>query len=278
MVSMKDIKSKGGTCEKVATDWWICKDDGGTTWWCSDSGRECVKAPMSVRPTPTRWPLWKDQAVSQTVVDIGIREDPLGRALLTLTVAVVPLEAASREPSDRYKRISEALLWVQENKHTRDAAIEAVSSSDRAMPDVLLGNPSSVVQAAVAAAKGAVASGAPEGVVSTLQEIVRQYEKGERRLTEIEYSVRAVKSLQGLRDRTEVEGPLLRALAEAPDEANREKLSQIVALVKRPPSLSAAFPSLGAKDDGCSWGCCAFSCILCAEACVVCCIAACLLC
>lgn len=45
MITIKDIKSKGGTCQKVATDFWECTDRNGKVWWCSDGGNACVEKP-----------------------------------------------------------------------------------------------------------------------------------------------------------------------------------------------------------------------------------------
>lgn len=43
-----DIKKRGGKCEKVATDFWECTDKDGVLWWCSDSGKSCIKAPLKI--------------------------------------------------------------------------------------------------------------------------------------------------------------------------------------------------------------------------------------
>ena len=40
-----EIKQGGGTCEKVATDFWECTDKDGKVWWCSNKGNDCVPKP-----------------------------------------------------------------------------------------------------------------------------------------------------------------------------------------------------------------------------------------
>jgi hypothetical protein len=47
-ISANDIKNNGGTCEKVATDFWECTDKDGKVWWCSDGGKTCVPKPLTL--------------------------------------------------------------------------------------------------------------------------------------------------------------------------------------------------------------------------------------
>lgn len=45
MTSATDIKTGGGKCEKVATDFWECTDKNGKVWWCSNGGKDCQPKP-----------------------------------------------------------------------------------------------------------------------------------------------------------------------------------------------------------------------------------------
>jgi hypothetical protein len=45
MTSATDIKTGGGKCEKVSTDFWECTDKEGKVWWCSNGGKDCQPKP-----------------------------------------------------------------------------------------------------------------------------------------------------------------------------------------------------------------------------------------
>ena len=49
MKTKDDIETAGGTCEKVATDFWECTDKDKNVWWCNHEG--CVPKPRRVEQT-----------------------------------------------------------------------------------------------------------------------------------------------------------------------------------------------------------------------------------
>jgi hypothetical protein len=179
----------------------------------------------------------------------------------------------------RNERLSKALIWARDNPGVRAAAHRAVETPKMAVPDVLLTNPRAIVAATESVLREAERQDAPREVISGLRAAADRFRTGAERLESLEYTVRVLSTLQGMRDRAEVEPILVSALADTPDEANREKLEHIVALVRRPGGFHTGYPpDLQVQEAGCDWGCCAFSCILCMEACIVCCAAACVLC
>lgn len=186
----------------------------------------------------------------------------------------------------RNERISRSLSWVLDHPDVRETARSAGRAEKMAMPDALAADPKRVAQAARSLTDAASKAGAPAPVVKTLVELAARYDKGVKRLPHLTYSVELLGSLVGKRDREEIEPVLLAAAETAPDDANREKIKQMVALARRPPGFDVGFPwpggvfagEEGGDDGGCDWGCCVFTCIMCTEACVLCCIAACILC
>lgn len=188
------------------------------------------------------------------------------------------------------RTVSQALRWVRENGGVREAARAAAGTPGLAMPDSLVNDPAKVVAAAEAALEAAQTHGAPDAVCGVLEGVVARYREGLQRASSLEYTRDVLKRMTGLRDRFELEGPLQTALAQAPTPADREKLSDLLDNVRNPRSLDPGFPPAadespsGAavpglrRQGGCDWGCCAFSCVLCEEACILCCAAACFLC
>lgn len=195
---------------------------------------------------------------------------------------------AGADALGQLKRTSGALRWVRENKAVRAAAVSAASAPGMALPDALLTDPSRVLAAAEAALSTATEHQAPSDVLDVLSDVVSRYRAGLERASELAYTQGVLGRLQGLRDRFELEGPLQKAADDAPTEADRQKLTDLLANVRQPRSLDPEFPpeqesSQGSitpqlRRQGCDWGCCAFTCVLCAEGCILCCIAACFLC
>ncbi len=275
MTSTKDIKDAGGSCEYVATDFWECTDKDGKKWWCSDGGKTCV-------PKPRVWQPGREDVFRGTM-DVYLVPDDDGGFVITTPVAGGNLTRVTRtefpQPKPDNEGLSRALRWVADRSPVRRAIEKAVQTKTLSVPDSLLADPTLVVKAAEAASQEARKQKAPDDVLGALDELVNRYRLGAERLPQIEYTAAALRGLQGMRDRSELEGPLSKALDEAPDDANRMKLTQIAALIRRPRSFDLGFPTL---DPGlgisCDWGCCAFACVMCVEACPICCAAACLLC
>jgi hypothetical protein len=275
MTSTTDIKTGGGTCEYVATDFWECTDKDGKKWWCSEGGKTCVPKPLRGRLS------WREEVFHATM-ELYLLPDESGGYVVTTPVGGRFLSqegTRSGASKEHYERLAGALRWVADTPAVQKAAVRAAQTKNLTVPDSMLADPTVVIAGAEAALAGARKQGAPEDVVATLEDMVARYRTGAERLPRLDYTVRTLRGLQGMRDRSELEGPLSEALANAPDETNRAKLTQIAALVRRPRSFDVGFPAL--DDDlgvSCDWGCCAFACILCEAGCAVCCAAACLLC
>lgn len=196
--------------------------------------------------------------------------------------------SAGAEDLGQLKRASRALRWVRENSAVRQAAISAASAPGLALPDALLVDPSRVLAAAQAALSSATDHRAPSDVVDVLSGVVSRYQAGLDRASELAYTQGVLQSLQGFRDRFEIEGPLQKAANDAPTELDRQKLTDLLANVRQPRSFDPEFPpedeathgsiTPQLRRQGCDWGCCAFTCVLCAEGCILCCVAACFLC
>ena len=155
---------------------------------------------------------------------------------------------------------------------------------DLVFADAVIEDPRRILTAARAVVDGAKREGAPEHVLKALTDATERLEAGTHRLERLDYTLKAVARLRGMRDRFEIEPELERALADAPDDVNRQKISTMLRGIRRPPGHDLGFPGgvFGEDDDddddGCDWLCCGFTCVLCLEACIVCCGLACLFC
>lgn len=166
-----------------------------------------------------------------------------------------------------------------ESTEVRDAGVRAAEVPELALPDALAADPRRLVAAAEAIVHEARQKGAPSDVTSTLEESLVKMRAGAQNLERYEYTLRTLANMQGLRDRFELEPVLERALADAPDDGNREKLEMMLSVVRRPSGIDLlALGPIGPLSISCDWGCCAFSCIMCWSGCIICCAAACLLC
>jgi hypothetical protein len=129
----------------------------------------------------------------------------------------------------------------------------------------------------------AVKQDAPEGVVEELISAVRVMTNGAKELAKSAYVTKVLRGLRGLRDASELEPALKKALAEASDDVDRSKLQSMLAVVQKSASgVNFANPETLPPDSTelsphCI-PCCALGCIVCTEVCILCCVAGCAVC
>jgi len=174
-----------------------------------------------------------------------------------------------------------ALSWLEENPAVREKVVADSQQSGQALPDLVAGDPSVIVGLAKAIVVEAVLQDAPAGVVEELIAPVRQMAANARNLDRYQYAIGVLSSLQGLRDRSELEPVLADALGDAPDDANRAKIQDMLELVS---GSDATIAEARVLPDGTTElsphcvPCCFIGCTVCLEACILCCAAGCLLC
>jgi hypothetical protein len=188
--------------------------------------------------------------------------------------------STARSSSEERLELLRALRWARDRPELAEAGRRAVDTSREAFADALVADPRKLVVAARAMVKAAEEAGAGKPTVRALNRSVERLETGAKRLDRLDYTVKVVSTLTGLRDRFEIEPVLERALAEAPDEANRTQLMRMIRRIRGGLRVDLSDPGFAVDDDddGCDWVCCGFTCVLCLEACIVCCGLACLFC
>jgi hypothetical protein len=190
--------------------------------------------------------------------------------------------STGRSSSEERHELLRALRWVRDRPELAEAGRRAVETNREAFADALVADPKKLVVAARAMVEAAEKAGARKPTVMALNSSVGRLEAGSKRLDRLDYTLKAVSTLTGLRDRFEIEPVLERALADAPDEANRTQLMRMTRRIRGGLRVDLSNPGFAEgdddDDDGCDWLCCGFTCVLCLEACIVCCGLACLFC
>jgi hypothetical protein len=184
--------------------------------------------------------------------------------------------------------LGDAIRWVEQSEDARRSALAEVGldDADAALPDVLAADPTRMVDAMKALVIEAVRRDAPEGVVEALIVPVRRMAETARELDAYRYTTDVLAGLRGLRDATELEPPLARALAAAPDDANRDRLERMLERVRNPidpaqAQIAADAVTLPTKLTGgevACFVCCLAGCSLCGINCLLCCNVNCFLC
>lgn len=180
-----------------------------------------------------------------------------------------------------------AILWVEENQSLRESALSGVELGGKALPDAIASDPALLVDICKAFVIEAVRQDAPEGVVEELIVPVRRMAATARDLDQYRYTTRVLSQMQGMRDRSELEPILEKALVDAPDDANKYKLEKMLNVLRGAPrveDLRAA--AILASDDitlEAGFGpdcvpCCFLGCIICLEFCPICCVVGCFVC
>jgi hypothetical protein len=83
MATTKDsIKTDGGSCTYVATNFWECTDKNGKKWWCDDE--KCEPAPkrfglMDTVRVQLDLRVMKDKETDEVVVVMPLASEPKGR-------------------------------------------------------------------------------------------------------------------------------------------------------------------------------------------------------
>jgi hypothetical protein len=186
-----------------------------------------------------------------------------------------------------------AVAWLEENPSVREFVLHEVDLDGKPLPDALLADPRRLVEIVKGVVIEAVRRDAPQGVVEELMVPVRRMARTAAEIERYRHITDALSEAQGLRDRYEFEPVLEKALATAPDDANRQKLQLMLDALKRadnPAELQAAADDvfLG-PDEGSGTAtefspveclvCCSTACVMCLPAgCLVCCPVGCLLC
>ena len=86
-----------------------------------------------------------------------------------------------------------------------------VEKKDLVFADALIENPREIVTAARATVDEAKKQGAPKPVLNALDDAVERLEAGAKRMDRLDYTLKSVKRLKGMRDRFELEPELERA-------------------------------------------------------------------
>jgi hypothetical protein len=192
-------------------------------------------------------------------------------------------------------RKTSALEWLRNNEGVRATAVRGLRlRSPSELPQVLLREPGRMVDLATSVLDQAIASGADTDVVAGFKSLVKAMTAGSRKLKTLAYARGALASLQNATSVENLAEGLAKAMASAPDDANRNKLRGMIKQVgkkqplvspedllkplklKKPGSLSA--------DDDCDKMCCGFLCFMCGFGgggplgCLFCCFVACLTC
>jgi hypothetical protein len=172
--------------------------------------------------------------------------------------------------------VETARSWLEDNPDVRESVMAGFESDPRlqadALPDAILVDPKLLVDIAKEFVGEAVRRDAPEGVAEELLVAVRRMTAGERAMSP--YMRAALQDLRGLRDASEIETALHRALDDATDD-DRGKLENFIALVKNPKAVAEMDAKVLPPDTGFSpvdcVACCALACVICTEVCPVCC-------
>jgi hypothetical protein len=189
--------------------------------------------------------------------------------------------------------LEDATQWAEENREAKQHALrEAGLDGSEPLPDAIAADPAKLVAAAKALAIEAVRRDAPAGVVEELLVPIRRMTATLQQLDRYRFTADVLAGMRGLRDETELEPVLAKALDDAPDEANREKLEHMLGLVRTrvafevlggiekvlpPEGTTGEFTTAKLEPSRCV-PCCALGCIVCPEFCPVCCLAGCFLC
>lgn len=191
---------------------------------------------------------------------------------------------------DMTAELRTAVSWLSDKPEISEHARQSVNVTDKAFPDAIADDPSRLVEAAKVMAMEAIRLDAPEGVVEALMGPVRRMSEGLKNLHEVDYTVRKLAEMQGLRDRYELESALTAARDEAPDDTNRARLDamlKVVPIAEEPVVFDERLSAIGGWDCP---PCCVVGCLICGVigspggpkvvivGCVLCCIVGCLVC
>jgi hypothetical protein len=128
-----------------------------------------------------------------------------------------------------------AAAWLERYPDIRASEIKAIQTRTAlAFPDALISDPSLCVTLVKRLTVVAVERDAPAGVVTDLVLLLERMRTGPAALGLLDYTIDALKALQGKRDKEEIEPILLRALEGAPDAINKTRLERVLDLVRQP--------------------------------------------
>lgn len=180
--------------------------------------------------------------------------------------------------------------WLETDPSAREHAQGQVDLGGKAVPDAVLDDPARLVELTKALAVEAIRRDAPEGVVEELLPAIRRMSRGVRALDRDGHIAEALRGAQGLRDRSELEPVLERAMETAPDAATRGRLALAIEAMKRADGTFAADEAILGPDETTTGGgselsptgcliCCPSGCVACGPlGCIPCCVVSCLVC
>lgn len=143
---------------------------------------------------------------------------------------------------------SNAAAWLNSYPDVRAAEINAIQTQTHlAFPDALVNDPSLCLTLVKRLTVAAVERDAPAGVVTDLARLLELMRTSPAAMGLLDYTLEALKPLQGKRDREEIEPVLVQALDGAPDAINRVKLERLLDLIRLPEESAEAAGLLG--DD-----------------------------
>lgn len=176
-----------------------------------------------------------------------------------------------------------SISWLRDNSKLRDEVMRSFQSDARlekeALPDALAADPMLLSEIAKELVCLAVKQDAPEGVVEELISAVRAMTYGATQLAKSAYLTKVLRDLRGLRDASEIEPVLKKALTEASDDVDRTKLRSMLEVVQKSASGISILDDTVLPPDGSGCvPCCFLGCIICTEACVLCCVVGCAVC
>lgn len=128
-----------------------------------------------------------------------------------------------------------AAAWLDRYPDVRASEIKAIETRTAlAFPDALINDPSLCVTLVKRLTVVAVERDAPAGVVTDLARLLELMTTSPAAMGLLDYTIDALKALQGKRDRVEIEPVLMQALEGAPDAINKAKLERLLDLVRQP--------------------------------------------
>ena len=128
-----------------------------------------------------------------------------------------------------------AAAWLERHPDIRASEIKAIQTrTTLAFPDALISDPSLCVTLVKRLTVVAVERDAPAGVVTDFVLLLERMRTGPAALGLLDYTIDALKALQGKRDREEIEPILMQALEGAPDAINKTRLERVLDLVRQP--------------------------------------------
>jgi hypothetical protein len=127
-----------------------------------------------------------------------------------------------------------ALTWLKSNPEVRDKVLAALDFPRIGEPgDVMLANPGKVGDFIRETVREARKAKAPSEVMEELQQVEQRMHHGLANLHQYQHAQSKLAELRGVRDFGEFENALVRGASQSPDPKNKQKLEEILAVVRK---------------------------------------------